>query len=253
MSTQFLEGILAAAEFPPAVTPIVVDAYAHRYADAMAHNACFAPFADRLLTQRLPIAARHSLISSGNAAALDAVLSTKERAEEVLGSIIRNWSLCSEDQLRFVNRRLTYKLATWVLYHSFFSTEVRDIVAKAHPRIPSYPLKGKPGARPIQYWAKEVDPNGTTSVPRFSLDAPRQRPWNKESMAAAVDVIGNEIRIAVRNGSPESPPLIKHLGTGRTGLSKRSWMIFLGLVEGDPQVPLQTVLDTAKTLARAER
>jgi predicted component of type VI protein secretion system len=49
-----------------------------------------------------------------------------------------------------------------------------------------------------------------------------------------------------------SPVFARSLGDATTALSLRSWMLFLGLCENDPAVPLSSVLKSAKRLARAE-
>jgi hypothetical protein len=46
-----------------------------------------------------------------------------------------------------------------------------------------------------------------------------------------------------------SPEFSAQLGDATSPVSKRSWLLFLGFVEDDPDVPLQNVLDTAKKLA----
>jgi hypothetical protein len=50
-----------------------------------------------------------------------------------------------------------------------------------------------------------------------------------------------------------SPYFTKRLGRGNDPLSIRKWMIFLGLCQDSPDIALNTVINTARALARAEQ
>jgi hypothetical protein len=117
MSSDFLKSFLSAVRLPPALADHVIDEYQDSYASELAHNRSLGPSAVRLVKSKLTVNAMRSLVFTGEPGVLDAVLSTNERRDYVIDTMLRPCRLSPADQLRLVSRKLSPAIADDMLRH----------------------------------------------------------------------------------------------------------------------------------------
>lgn len=121
--------LLARLNFEPDVAEFVVQRYAASHPGAVAANRSLDDFAHVLvrLAPKLDVRSAEALAASTNPKCLDAVLATRENRDHVLNSLRTCWELSAADQLRFVRRSLSPRLAESVVADARFTTEARLI------------------------------------------------------------------------------------------------------------------------------
>ena len=241
MSGKFLQTLFRVVDLPPAIIPEVLSRYASRYADYLAYNRSLGDAGARLVSKKLSVDALEDLVSSGNRAVFDAVLSGKESRHRVLAMLLWCWELSLEDQRRFINRSL--RPTTRELLGNYnFSREIVDLVDD------DIFLEEDALLGPEEVAAESVlrDTWGSLAS-RFDWRHDMEAVLSKKVWA-----LGANTDVCISAVCSTNSVLTSYLGTGSTHEELRSWMLFLNLTARDPDVPLESVLKTARLLARTE-
>jgi hypothetical protein len=243
LDARFLCLAFSSIHIPPAVLPVVLDAYAHRFAFAFARNAHLtggvAPLVE-LLVKTDDFDDLISLVRTNNPFVLDALLDTKDARDQIFRSIIETWVLSTSDQLRLVDRDFSLDTVSRILFSPDLTSEARIAAARRTNQHPDFI-------------------NSLSVIPANDVLAPKKsyvryhRPTVDEDQNPTIH-LGKTISIfaGLHSITVISGILNDRLGDGSDPLSLASWMNFFGLCQDDPDVPLATVLSTARRLARAE-
>ena len=234
MNSKFLSLLFSEAEFPAPVGDYIVSRYAHRYLVdiALSLEMCRTELFQREVVAETVCMLLHS--SRNNV--LNAVLDTDECRATVLSTILTRYHLSDADQVRFASRDVPTSVAEAALDKHFTFAPARALLLAQTTRT-----KDKcPRVLSRQYPFAETEALGPSSgrYPRTTGD-----------VSGRVDVPLDAIDwgTAVHLG----PLLSGAFGDGESVESLRQWKAFFALAPSAGEVPLKTVVSTAKALVRA--
>ena len=240
MSSTFLQTLFRVVDLPQDVIPGVLDTYSYRYAEYLAYNRSLGDYGATLVSKKLSAEALEDLVASGNRKVLDAVLSSSESRHGVLMRLLWCWELSERDQRRLVSRSLGPKTLWKLDMCQRFPREILRLVNN-----------------PVAQEEDELPETAGESVlrTRFGSFASRIYPRDRtldEVLDTPVWLLGAGTNVRISEVLCAAPTICSYLGSGGTLEELRSWMLFLSLVEKDPDLALRSVLKSAKVLARAE-
>jgi hypothetical protein len=253
MSGKFLRSAFRVVDLPVPVVPAVLSIYKPQYAEFLAYNQSLGDRGVSLVSPKLPVESLGELIGAGSRAVLECVLDSRERRHEALARILRTWRLSREDQLRFVNRKLGTYTRDLLLDFGYFERDVLDLadieddsedemLARGFVDGAIDPLFGGPGDETVLYgecepWKAMFGTTFNTMEELLDMSIP--------SFGGNTDVALCVLNYAGRHFSA-------YLGSGSSPVDVRAWMLFFSLAESDPDVPLKSVMLSARRLAVAE-
>jgi hypothetical protein len=225
MTSQFLARLFQTAELPRPVLNTALGHYGPRYPMAFSQNRFLGPavasLTGRLLEHEDDISVI-ALIRTRNAHVLAALLAYPGTlSDTVLYAIDNIWALSARDAQKLATCATSKEALEYLLHVAAHATSKFGIPAKTKAREQTLPLKLNP--------------------PPFV---------NKDSVNETVLV---SVLVFYRDFTLLTPILIESLGDGSSESSISAWSNFFGLVESDPEVPLQTVLDTARILTSVKQ
>jgi hypothetical protein len=223
MSSQFLYRLFKTAELPPAVLNVALSDYVSRYPEAFSQNRLLGPAATdltKLLLEKGDDIGVIALIRTRNIHVVSALLSYEgPLSDTVLLSVANIWILSGRAAKKLASHTSDEETMGLLHGNGVVTFSLFKWLVKTRPRRQSFKFSTPP------FENKETI-NGTVLVPLLGY-------YQDLSLLSSV--------------------LREALGDGSSSDSMDAWRNFLGLVGSDPDVPLQTVLDTARRLAFAAR
>jgi len=131
----WLSSALERLPLPEQVTAALIER-TPRHHDALAKNPAIGTLAATLATKKLCAQSMGEIACSDHPEVLDAILSTRERRDGVLATLLSYWRLGASDQLRFVNRSLSESIANQVLTSDRFGHDAK-LVAHRRASLPT--------------------------------------------------------------------------------------------------------------------
>lgn len=228
--------------FPSKALSAIIKDYGSRYGDALAQNYCLGNQAIELLPH-LNDAQRCLLVSkSGSELALDALLADPATSPKVLTAIGESWHLSVPDQHRLLDRDFDDHACRMVLGR----TELTNYAVAIWKERFNYD--------PATHNLTVVKKSPKVSLPKYRvpwMDVNDASPCQRTTIAELSNVITTIAELSnVISGLYHCSGLInEQLGAGATPLSLGAWEAFLVLVGSNPDIQLESVLQTARRMA----
>ena len=239
---SFTQLALSSLDFPDGVFPSVIDTYAPRYAQDLRRNQHLGAHGYALANQMLrsgDLEELRRLILTGNHGALEAFLDSDETDYQVITTVMKSWRLCVDDQMRLVSRDLSPASAQEIFRaRSLEFCAMAQYEASARSGLGFSHSHYGPGEAP-KYLGVTA-----TIVNVAALNVPPDPPENVTAM-----LLGDIVKSL--NFRALSKILREKLGV-HGPRAERNWALFLSLLQGSPDVPLASVIASARALANAE-
>ena len=239
---SFTQLALSSLDFPDGMFPSIINTYALRYPQDLRRNQHLRAHGYALANQFLDagnLDELRRLVLTGNHGALEAVLDSSETDYYLIQAVMNSWRLCVNDQMRLVQRDLLPVSA-----QDIFRSKSLEFCAMAQ-----YEASARSG---LMFSHSHYDPGEPpkylgvthTKVMVAAFNVPQDPPEHVTDMS-----MGDIVKFL--NFRSLSRVLRENLGV--YGLrSQRNWSLFLSLLQGSPDVPLGSVIASARALANAE-
>jgi hypothetical protein len=225
-------------EFPPSVLFDVVDTYGPRYQSALAFNTYLSYHAISLFntirsSENLDDLVH--LIRTANPYVLRCVLDTDIAHDDIIRAIVGTWNLSPKDQICLTERDLSSDTIKLILARVTIDQPAREILLS---RVDLDPTTVLHPSRPPSHQVSEY--SSPVRYPEGSLSPALAIPEPGITVAELSQCNFRLCALSLAACLADKP------------LSLRAWMLFLALVEDDPDVPLTDVIAVANRLAEVE-
>jgi hypothetical protein len=236
MPGKFLTQLFVSAEFPVPVREYVINTYAPVCLLDIAKNPAFRGWGALLFNPNLPEDKVRVLLDMGDPSIVEAILSSTECREKVLGDVLKRWYLSPADQFRLAQKVTSQNFAGALLRTYALADEARSkLIVRSNQ-------KWTPGRIMDHHEVSTSREQYRKPYAGLSVRA-NQQTYEKFTLSFLSDKDLRDISMALECA----------LGDGASAESMEQWSAFFILANHDCSVPLKTVLDTARRLAFAEK
>jgi hypothetical protein len=231
---RFLHRVLWNGKLPEAVVGPLLTSFGDRYGPALSSNIWLGGAGATAVAYWHDDSARLvDLVRTGNRHVLEAVLDLETIDDTVMFAICDVWNLSVPDQKRLAARLIEETSPYWMLLDPTLEHGARVAAArKNRRRLAPYSTYDAQAAPAVTVLVAEIrDPTMAGRIPQWGMTVAHTCTWAVEGMIP-------KLAEALQGETPE--------------LTAASWVTFCGMIEGDPDIPVGEVAETAKRLALLE-